>query len=174
MSEVIDRELCKCGCGQYAPLPYGCRKYQFVRGHNNRLRTKHCDNRRNQTAPEYAAWCNTIQRCTNPKNPAWANYGGRGIKVCAAWLDSYEAFLAHVGRRPSPKHSLDRHPNNDGNYEPGNVRWATRLEQSINSRRVRLVTHDGRTMHLAEWARETGINYGTLYSRLCIHGDLRI
>ena len=82
---------------------------------------------------EYEAWHSMIQRCTNPKNPGWKNYGGRGIKVCSRWLD-FVNFLADVGRKPSPKHSLDRFPNNDGNYEPGNVRWATKSQQQSNQR----------------------------------------
>lgn len=75
-------------------------------------------------------------RCTNSRVKAYARYGGRGIRVCEAWLDSFEAFLRDVGERPAGK-TLDRYPNPDGNYEPGNVRWATPLEQARNkSRRV--------------------------------------
>lgn len=84
--------------------------------------------------PEFAAWRGMRHRCNSPKNSAWKNYGGRGIKVCERWQSSYEAFLADVGRRPSPTHSLDRIDVN-GNYEPDNVRWATRDEQSQNQRR---------------------------------------
>lgn len=84
--------------------------------------------------PEYRAWLAMRQRCTNPKNQRWKNYGGRGIQVCDLWMNSFEAFLAHVGQRPSPEHSVDRYPNNDGNYEPGNVRWATAAQQAANRR----------------------------------------
>lgn len=73
-------------------------------------------------------------RCTNPKCQRYEIYGGRGIKVCDRWTASYEAFLADVGRRPGPEYSLDRYPDRDGNYEPGNVRWATRSEQMLNRR----------------------------------------
>lgn len=72
-------------------------------------------------------------RCLNPQNSRFDRYGGRGIRVAAQWLTSYEQFLADVGRRPSRNHSLDRFPDNDGNYEPGNVRWATGSQQVRNS-----------------------------------------
>jgi hypothetical protein len=82
---------------------------------------------------EFRIWQGLIQRCTNPHAPAWKNYGGRGIRVCETWLNSFESFLADVGLRPHPSLTLDR-KDNDGNYEPGNVRWATRLEQTRNRR----------------------------------------
>jgi hypothetical protein len=80
--------------------------------------------------PEYLAWQGMRGRCLNPKNFAWKRYGGRGITICARW-DRFENFLADMGRRPSLDHSLDR-MNNNGNYEPGNCRWATRAQQNGN------------------------------------------
>lgn len=106
--------------------------------------------------PEYFRWLNLKTRCANPKDPAYADYGGRGIAVCQRWMDSFEAFLEDVGERPSPEHSIDRIDNN-GNYEPNNVRWATKQEQANNRRNNVQVTYNGETKTLAAWAREAGI-----------------
>lgn len=86
-------------------------------------------------APEYTAWESMIARCENKRHVSWHDYGGRGIKVAPEWRRNYPAFLKYVGRRPTPQHTLDRYPNNDGHYEPGNVRWATRSEQNANQRK---------------------------------------
>lgn len=87
------------------------------------------------TRKEYFVWSNMKNRCTNKNCDKYEYYGGRGIQVCARWQKSFVAFLEDVGERPSLQHSLDR-IDNDGNYEPGNVRWATRFEQMNNQREL--------------------------------------
>lgn len=84
----------------------------------------------------YSTWVSMKERCFNPRNKAYKNYGGRGITVCDGWKHDFPAFLAHMGDRPSPTYSIDR-IDNDGNYEPGNVRWATPSEQANNKRNSR-------------------------------------
>jgi len=83
---------------------------------------------------EYGTWKAMLERCRNPNNKVFKDYGGRGITVCERWLQ-YESFIADMGRKPTPKHSIER-KNNDGNYEPSNCKWATRLEQMNNTRRT--------------------------------------
>src|SRR5690606_10320984 len=84
-----------------------------------------------KASPEYNTWVHMIQRCHNPKNKDYKNYGGRGIEVCELWRDSFEAFLLMVGKRPTAQHTIERIDTNKG-YEPGNVKWATRFEQNQN------------------------------------------
>lgn len=115
--------------------------------------------------PEHSAWVSMRQRCTNPKKREYKHYGGRGIKVCDEWAHSFLAFFAHVGERPSDKHSLDR-IDVDGNYEPGNVRWATQQEQIDNTRTVKMVTINGKTQSHAAWGREMGLAVGQITARI--------
>jgi hypothetical protein len=107
------------------------------------------------------------QRCTNPKMPQWARYGGRGIGVYEEWAkyDGFWKFLEHIGAPPTLDHELDR-IDNDGDYEPGNVRWATRTEQNRNRKGTRYVTCDGVRLPVATWAERTGIASERIRARL--------
>lgn len=114
--------------------------------------------------PTYFVWKEMTQRCTNPNDEAYRHYGGRGITICARWK-GFENFLADMGERPNGL-TLDRFPNNNGNYEPGNCRWATAKQQANNTRNNRLITFDGRTRTLAEWSDLLGLSQRTLWQRL--------
>lgn len=116
-------------------------------------------------SPEYFAWGNMIQRCTNPKHPAFHHYGARGITVCKRWRESFENFLTDMGRRPSSSHSLERR-NNDLGYDPSNCVWATCKEQSDNRRCNVTFEHEGRVLTQADLARTAGIPVATLHLRL--------
>lgn len=114
----------------------------------------------------YRVWLTMRSRCSNPKVDSYHRYGGRGIKVCERWND-FEKFKEDVGDKPAEGYSLDRYPNRNGNYEPGNVRWATDEEQANNRDNVRLITlPDGRTMSVSMAARELGISRYTLRHRI--------
>lgn len=114
---------------------------------------------------EYRSWSHMKDRCYREKDKRYSSYGGRGITVCDEWRNSFTAFYKDMGKKPSPKHSLDRIDNN-GNYEPSNCRWATNVQQASNRRSSRLFTYDGRTMNIKEWSDSSGIAYNTLRQRL--------
>jgi hypothetical protein len=103
------------------------------------------------------------QRCYYTKHVAYKRYGGRGIRVCSRWL-VYENFLADMGRRPKGK-TIDR-IDNDGNYEPKNVRWASMREQNLNKSDATKITVDGVTKSVTEWAEHVGLQRKTIYQRL--------
>lgn len=115
--------------------------------------------------PVYRAWRTMKRRCYGVNYKSYAVYGGAGIAVCAEWLNNFEAFKAHVGPKPSLAHSLDR-IDNYKNYEPGNVRWATKKEQARNRRHVQTVEYKGRTMYIEDLAKELGISGAHLRRRL--------
>lgn len=122
-----------------------------------------CGRHNKHKTPEYKAWEHMKARCSNPMHPKYKNYGGRGIEVCDRWQD-FVKFWIDVGPRPSKEHSLDR-INNDGNYEPGNVRWATRKQQMNNQTNTRRVCWMGIDRPITEWSEILGVNYGTLSGR---------
>lgn len=132
-SDRMTRWHVRCDCGS----EFICRGTSLTSGHTKscgclsvEVSTTHGQSK----SPEFKAWQMMIQRCTNPKHPKFEHWGGRGITVCPRWLGSFESFISDMGSRPSDRHSLDRHPDNDGNYEPGNCRWATYSQQNENRR----------------------------------------
>lgn len=123
---------------------------------------------RNKGNGAYSVWILMKQRCLNPKNPAFINYGQRGITVCDRWKHSFDNFLEDMGERPSKLHSIDRIDNN-GNYEPLNCRWATRKVQNNNSRNNRYIEFRGQTKTMAQWCEIYKINPTTFYRRYYQH-----
>lgn len=115
---------------------------------------------------EYKIWTDIKTRCFNKNRKDYGRYGGRGITMHAEWVRSFEAFYRDLGPRPSPEHSVDRYPNNDGNYEPGNVRWATRSEQARNKRNNCSLTINGTTKLIIEWAEESGTDFLVIWKRI--------
>jgi hypothetical protein len=115
--------------------------------------------------PEYEAWQSMKARCLNPRHRFFKHYGGRGIKVCEQWRQSFANFVADMGPRPSPDHSLDRIDNN-GHYGPGNCRWVTQKEQCNNRRSNHHVTFNGETRTISQWAEVTGILKSCIRLRL--------
>lgn len=125
---------------------------------------KYDDPAETETA-EYRAWGCMRTRCNWKKAKDYFRYGGAGIKVCARW-ESYANFLADMGRKPTPDHSLDRWPDQKGNYEPGNVRWATQIEQQRNRSSNHLLTFNGKTQPVIAWCEDLGFTKRTILSRI--------
>ncbi len=114
--------------------------------------------------PEHNVWMSMLQRCFDTRCKCYPRYGGRGITVCPRWLE-FQEFLADMGLRPSPQHSIDRIYNN-GDYGPANCRWATRTEQANNKRNSRVLTAQGISRTMAEWSRVSGISVVTIKRRI--------
>jgi hypothetical protein len=114
---------------------------------------------------EYRTWAHMMGRCYNPQEPGYKDYGGRGIKVCKRW-HNIKYFIKDTWPPPSPKHTLDRYPNNNGDYKPSNFRWATKKEQQNNMRSNRPFTINGQTKNLSEWRNLYGVSHATLCYRL--------
>jgi hypothetical protein len=167
---------CQCDCGAYvhvaptslrsgATTSCGCRHSDIVRTFNQ-ANAKHGDARDGAVTPEYRAWRAMIARCHDPNHAAFELYGARGVTVCDEWRSDFTRFLADVGRRPSRRHSIDRWPNNEGNYEPGNVRWASPEEQARNQRTTRRYQFRGTWLTLGEIAERTGVPRERIYQRI--------
>lgn len=178
------RVLLKVGADSYR-VQCDCGKESVTRGANLRTaKTMSCGclkresaanahlkhgNTRRASGPTrtYSIWLGMRSRCYNRNEPAFANYGGRGIAICERW-DEFASFLADMGEAPAGL-SIDR-INNNGNYEPGNCRWATPAEQSRNTRQNVMLTFRGKTQCVTDWADEVGIADTVLRARLFSYG----
>lgn len=154
---------CKCDCGAVVSIAAG-----NLRRNNSPVRScKSCSHastnwHRTRRTRTYISWERMISRCLSESCPGFRDYGGRGIRVCDRWKD-FTAFYEDMGDRPKGT-TLGR-INNDGDYEPGNCRWETHVQQARNKRNTRKVSHQGLDLTLAEWSERTGIKYCTLWSR---------
>lgn len=178
------RWLCICDCGTQKTIP----KSDLVTGHAKScgcLRIEMCRSRaippelrsQRDKEPEYTSWAQMKNRCKYPSHQSYIRYGGRGIKVCVGFNDSYEYFVKIVGRKANRRLHIDR-KNNDGNYSCGqcgecvennwplNVRWVTAKENSLNTSANHILTHRGVSKTLTEWAEEKGMSPVTLASRI--------
>jgi hypothetical protein len=164
--------VCTCECGEQAIVmtkllqngrttSCGCRRREVASATLIAAMTIH-----GQTDTyAYQCWRSMKLRCYTKTSTGYENYGGRGIKVCDRWRDSFEAFIADMGQPPSEKHTIERCDVN-GDYTPSNCCWATKIEQGNNKRNNDLLEFNGRKQTRAEWAREFDINYETLSWRL--------
>lgn len=159
---------CRCECGAVIerPGPYlrcgdtascGCLRRELAAAAHT-VHGMRADNR-------YCIWKKMIQRCTNPNDPDCADYGGRGIRVCHRWAISFLDFCEDMGPRPTPKHSIDRIDTN-GDYEPGNCRWATDAQQTRNKRSNIWVVVEGQRMILKDACMVLGLQYRTICARI--------
>lgn len=160
--------LCRCPCGAESLVYSG----NLTSGKSSRCET--CRRRDCGVKPgmaskhpaEYRTWLGMRRRCYEESHIEYHRYGAIGIAVCEAWRCSFETFFADMGPRPSALHSIDRFPNGRGNYEPGNCRWATNKEQQRNKTNNHMLTLDGETKCLQEWAELKHLNYKTILNRL--------
>lgn len=171
--EVLPRtqRRCRCDCGKEVVVFRTNLRRGFTQScgcFGMSQRTVHGQSRGKNGLPAstYYTWNSMLRRCYTPSTTMFEHYGGRGITVCERWRHSFENFLEDMGERPGPEYSLDRFPNNNGNYELGNCRWATRREQMNNTRMNVAVEFRGDTRTIAEWSRLKGWPHYILQSRL--------
>lgn len=169
------RWLCKCDCGNHSVVlasnltrnhttSCGCHKKANFKVMNlTHGATANQDTRHKKYLSSYNIWCGMRQRCYNSNSPAYIYYGGRGIKVCERWHD-YSNFVEDMGEKPKGL-SLDRIDNN-GDYSPQNCRWASNKEQMRNKSNAHLITYNGETKSLIEWAEHLGVSRGKLHNRI--------
>jgi hypothetical protein len=163
---------CRCECGTEAVVAgyhlsgghtqsCGCLRLERLSAAN----TKHGASR----SSEYQSWLGMLKRCYNTNGKAFSNYGGRGLRVCSRWKNSFEKFFEDIGPRPTAKHTIERKDNSLG-YCKENCVWATRKQQNRNRRSNRRLTFNGKTQLMVEWEEELGLPKGTISSRVTQYG----
>lgn len=173
--------VCKCDCGTSksiigqqlksgGTLSCGCYRKEFAKSRVDNGTSAVKRTHGMTKTPEHRTWGSMIQRCENKKHQAFSNYGGRGIKVCQQWRDSFQQFFIDMGNRPKGT-SLDR-INVNGDYEPSNCRWATDIQQKNNRRDNRYIKWEGETYTLSNLAKKHGITYNILSKRLAAGWDI--
>lgn len=165
--------LCGCDCGQYRVVrpgnlkkPSGTKSCGCLGRENaaSRFRTHGLSDR-----PEYMVWSHMKRRCSDSRLREYPRYGGRGIKVCPRWLESFDNFFADMGPRPEGGYEIDR-IDNDGNYEPSNCQWLIKAENTKKTRRTIYVDFHGERVCLSDAARLAGMRPATLFARLRVYG----
>lgn len=152
---------CLCDCGNYINARIESLRADFTKScgciRNERIGNLNKTHGKTNT-PEYRSWTGAKERCFNPNSKKYKNYGARGITMCEEWVNNFEAFLAYVGKKPSPKHSIGRIDVNK-NYEPGNVRWETMEEQGKSRTDNVIVEINGEKMILKDACRKLNLEY---------------
>lgn len=162
--------FCNCDCGNTTRVGSWDLRNRIVVScgcYMREIKTTHGNSKIGVITPEYRAWANMKDRCDNPNNKSYKDYGGIGVTYCERWA-KFENFISDVGLRPSHRHSLDRYPNPDGNYEPINFRWATQKQQNRNKRKGNntVLTFNGVSHCLSEWVEITGLTRNAISGRL--------
>lgn len=166
--------LCTCTCGESCTVnrsnlrsgttrSCGCLHREVLVASARAANTIHGESK--PCTAEYKSWVSMIRRCYNKKSKSHKNYGGRGITVCKRWRESYSAFLADMGRKPTTGHTLERMDNSKG-YSPRNCTWATLTEQNRNRRFNRLLTFRGVTKCISAWAEDIKISETAIRGRV--------
>lgn len=161
--------LCRCDCGKESTVM----TFSLVNGSSKscgcfgkEVRRTACTIHGGIHKIEYGNWRGMLDRCYNKNKTGYQDYGGRGIAVCDRWRHSFQNFFADMGERPSKRHSIDRFPDKNGNYEPSNCRWATPKEQQNNTRRNRVLECDGVSHTISQWMQISGVKIDTISGRI--------
>jgi len=156
--------LCRCDCGTEQVRKGGQLRWAEKKGFKQACQRCAATHHGMTNTPEFIAWNSMNVRCKNPSHKFFHRYGGRGISICERWA-AFENFYSDMGPRPTKSHSLDRIDNNLG-YSPENCRWVTQRTQKVNQERTVMLTHNGKTQCVMDWAIETGISHATISQRI--------